>query len=278
MPAPLSFSPEVTQPFFTLTDHLRDIRRTFEHHPPDKSDTFEILRTTTQLIRNFLCIPQGWRGLYESPALEITGQIEFRDFVRHDTGEIIRPEEHPEYRFWDASLALPATGLAFEQAYAWRFATHQGFGVPHGPYITFFNPDHFTPANSSAYDPSADAILSPGAEITLIAALGCIIRDLERRGMETLRRETAYKAAVLHQTAADHPLLEPVTDRLLRSQTLLVLRTSPNDANALSNYLSQFRLLPGRRENIFSFTNYPTHSKESAEMLADCLAAFSKPQ
>lgn len=277
MPALRSFSTEVTEPFFTFPDHLREWKRTLSEASLSDDAADEITRSTADLLKTFLNIPNSWRCIIESTAMEITGRLTFRKLIDHATGELFHPERDPSVNLWDASLALPAVALDCKHSHAWRFGTDQGFGIPVGPCVTFFDPEKFTPADIEQPISTSKIIRSPEADIGLIAVLGRIIQDLDRRGMEALRRETAYKAAVLDQAIMEHPLLEAVTKRARRSPTLLVIRTDARYSDALAGQLSRFKLLPGRKGDVFSFTNFPTHSKESAEMLADCLSAFRTP-
>jgi len=104
---------------------------------------------------------------------------------------------------------------------------------------------------------------------------GRIAEDLNRIGMETLRRDMLYKEAVLNHAVSAHPLLAPVTERSRRTPALLVVQANASHADGLAGHLQRFRLLSGRRNSRFTFTNFPTHSRESAEWLADCLSAFN---
>lgn len=278
MPATFSFSLEVTQPFFTFYDHLREVRQINNGILPDGKTANDIVQKSAEILKHFLNVPYDWQTLIESPALEISGQTKFCNLVHSETGEILHPEDHREMRLWDASLAVPAATLTFQHADAWRFATHQGFGVPSGPYVTFFRPGCFTPDHHGSRTNRAENLnWSTDANLELIAVLGRIVQDLERRGLETLKRESKYKAAVLHQAVANHPLLRPLTTYDRRSETLLAIQTEEGFAEALANHLAKWHLRPGRSGHVFSFTNYPAHSRESAEMVADCLTGFTSP-
>ena len=112
-----------------------------------------------------------------------------------------------------------------------------------------------------------------------IFLLNKVIQDFLRRGIETIRRETEYKAVILYQALEQHPRLAPfVKEERFRSKTVIVADCSES-TQALSKHLRSKGLFPGDGYGPFKktqlrFANFPAHSKEQYELLVDTLNGF----
>lgn len=113
-----------------------------------------------------------------------------------------------------------------------------------------------------------------------IFLLSNVIKDFLRKGIQTLRRETEYKAALLYLALEQHPKLNPfVTEKSLQSKTVIVADCGENTSR-LTNVLLAKGIQPGDgygslKKSQLRFANFPTHSKEHYEQLVDILTAFS---
>ncbi|HAC25560.1 MAG TPA: phosphoserine aminotransferase, partial [Cytophagales bacterium] len=109
--------------------------------------------------------------------------------------------------------------------------------------------------------------------------LAGVIEDFLRKGIQTIRRETEYKAAILYQALDQHPLVKPfVSENQWRSKTVIVAQTG-NHTQRVSEHLSGRGLLAGDgygpgKGNQLRFANFPTHSKEQYEWLVDSILDF----
>lgn len=108
-----------------------------------------------------------------------------------------------------------------------------------------------------------------------IYLLGKVTEDMLDLGMERLHRESIYKSAVLYQAIEETDGLDPfIKDRDYRSKTTLVVDGSR--AQRLKEYLVKKHILissgygPKKHEHV-RIANFPTHSKELIEMLADLI-------
>jgi len=114
------------------------------------------------------------------------------------------------------------------------------------------------------------------------------VADFLKRGVHTIRKETEYKAAILYQALEQHTLAKPfVQDVKSRSQTVLVAQTG-DSTKAITKHLVDHGLQPGdgygdrqpgdgygdRKNAQLRFANFPTHSKETYELLVDVLEKF----
>jgi phosphoserine aminotransferase len=101
-----------------------------------------------------------------------------------------------------------------------------------------------------------------------------------RRGIDNIRKETDYKAAVLYQALENNVLVAPfVTEKKYRSKTVIVADCQQH-TEKLSAFLSGKGLHPGdgygqAKKTQLRFANFPAHSKEQYELLADSIQQFN---
>lgn len=195
----------------------------------------------------------------------------------------------------DAVSSLPYPQFDYSKIDSVFFSVQKGFGLPAGLGVWVVNDRCIA---------KAEALLSKGVSIgtyhnlpTLLAnakkhqtpetpnvlaiyLLGKVIEDFQRRGIQVLRKETEYKAAILYQALKAHPLVNPfVTDPTYQSQTVLVAETGSH-TESITRHLINNGLHPGdgygdRKKSQLRFANFPTHSKETFERLVDVLNSIT---
>lgn len=112
-----------------------------------------------------------------------------------------------------------------------------------------------------------------------IFLLSKVVEDMLRRGISTIRKETEYKATLLYQELEAHPLLGPfVKERSLQSKTVIVADCGDHTSK-VTTLLQSRGLHPGDgygpfKKSQLRFANFPTHSKEQFELLADTLKSY----
>ena len=105
--------------------------------------------------------------------------------------------------------------------------------------------------------------------------LGKVTKDMLDTGMERIRRETIYKSAVLYQALEECRSLEPfVKNKAYQSKTTVV--GVSDKANKIRKELAKMDLIIGSgytpyQDQQLRIANFPTHSKEHIEMIADFL-------
>ncbi len=107
-----------------------------------------------------------------------------------------------------------------------------------------------------------------------IYLLGKVAEDMLNKGLEMIRRETDYKAAVLYNAIEQNPILQPFVKKSVnRSKTTLVAATTI-DSNHIIEKLGEKSMIIGsgygnyKKEHI-RIANFPTHPKEHVEFIAD---------
>lgn len=109
-----------------------------------------------------------------------------------------------------------------------------------------------------------------------IYLLGKVVEDILTIGKERIERETKYKAAVLYQAIEQHSGLSPfVKNPSNRSLTTLV--AGGEKAKLIRSALAEKDIILGGgyspyQDEHIRIANFPTHSKEQIEMLADLIS------
>lgn len=194
----------------------------------------------------------------------------------------------------DAVSSLPFPQFDFSKIDSVFFSVQKCFGLPPGLGVWIFNDRCIDKSNQmkksghqiGSYHslPSLHQFAlknqTPETPNTLgIWLLAGVVEDFLRKGIQTIRRETEYKAAILYQALDQHPLVKPfVLENQWRSKTVIVAQTG-NHTQRLSEHLAGRGLLAGDgygpgKGNQLRFANFPTHSKEQYEWLVDSILDF----
>lgn len=194
----------------------------------------------------------------------------------------------------DAVSSLPYPDFDFSKIDSLFFSVQKGFGLPAGLGVWLVNERCIAKAQaldakniSTGSYHNIDSLLSHAKKnqtpetpnVLGIYLLGRVIGDFLRRGIDTIRKETDYKAAVLYQALESHPQLSPfVQEKRLRSRTVIVADTQQH-TEALTAVLAAHGLHAGSgygaaKKTQLRFANFPAHSKEHFEQLADAIAEF----
>ncbi|HEY0744613.1 MAG TPA: aminotransferase class V-fold PLP-dependent enzyme, partial [Chryseosolibacter sp.] len=195
----------------------------------------------------------------------------------------------------DAVSSLPYPAFDFTKVDTVFFSVQKGFGLPAGLGVWIVNQKCVAKAeqllakgisigsyhNIPTLRSNAAKNQTPETPNVLgIYLLNQVIKDFLRRGVETIRRETEYKAAILYQALEQHSLLNPfVKDKKFQSKTVIVADCQSH-TERLTQFLQQKGLFPGdgygsNKKTQLRFANFPAHSKEQFEYLVDSIAEFS---
>jgi len=195
----------------------------------------------------------------------------------------------------DAVSSLPYPSFDFNKIDSIFFSVQKGFGLPAGLGVWIVNERCLAKAEkiSKAGGPigtyhSLPTLLAnekknqtPETPNVLgIYLLSKVIQDFNRRGIQIIRKETEYKAAILYQAFEVHGLAKPfVQDKAHRSQTVIVAECGDN-TQKIAEHLAKVGLHAGegygeKKKSQLRFANFPTHSKEQFELLVDTLATIS---
>lgn len=194
----------------------------------------------------------------------------------------------------DSVSSLPYAEFDFTKIDSVFFSVQKGFGLPAGLGVWIFNERCII---------KAEQLLAKGISIgsyhslpSLVAhakknqtpetpnvlgiyLLAKVVEDMNRRGIQIIRRETEYKAAILYQALDQHPFIKAfVKETVNRSKTVIVAECGEH-TDVLTNHLIKKGMLPGdgygpQKKTQLRFANFPAHSKEQYELLVDSIQEF----
>lgn len=189
----------------------------------------------------------------------------------------------------DAVSSLPYPDFDYTQIDTAFFSVQKGFGLPAGLGVWIVSDRCVEKAvrlqaqglSIGAYH-SLPALLEKARKnqtpetpnVLNIYLLAKVCGDMLQKGMDQIRRETDYKAALLYHTLENHPVLAPfVKEQRYRSKTVIVAETR-TDSSKVVSLLKELGLVVGSGYGSYKakhvrIANFPTHSKEQIEMLAD---------
>ncbi len=203
--------------------------------------------------------------------------------------ETIRANHPNKLIALDVVSACPSVPINFSNVDTAYFSVQKCFGMPPGLGIWIANERCQEKAKQKAKGISIGSYRTlpnlkkfgskhqtPETPNTLfIYLLGKIVKDMLDVGLKKLRNDTTYKAAILNQMVIDHPKLSHfVESKEHRSKTTIVAKT--DNASEIIDEISKKGLILGggygpHKEDHIRIANFPTHSKETVEMLCDLL-------
>jgi phosphoserine aminotransferase len=194
----------------------------------------------------------------------------------------------------DAVSSLPYPSFDFSKVDSVFFSVQKGFGLPAGLGVWVVNDRCIAKAEQLLsngkgvgtyhslpfYLQNAKKNQTPETPNVLgIYLLSKVVEDFLRKGIESIRRETDYKAAILYQALKNHPTLSAfVKEEKCQSKTVIVAQCDDQTAR-LNEYLKSVGLYAGDGYGVLKkvqlrFANFPAHSKEQFELLVDSLEKF----
>lgn len=192
----------------------------------------------------------------------------------------------------DAVSSLPHPQFDYSKIDTIFFSVQKGFGLPAGLGVWMLNERCLAKEGelrsrglSTGSYHSVESLVKHARKhqtpetpnVLGIYLLAKVTGDMLRRGIAAIRRETEYKSAVLYHTLENQPHLKPfVKNPALRSPTVIVAETGAK-TESIYRQLMQKGIQPGEgyghlKANTLRFANFPAHSKEQIELLADELA------
>lgn len=195
----------------------------------------------------------------------------------------------------DAVSSLPYPQFDFAKIDSLYFSVQKGFGLPAGLGVWILNDACVTKAEQihakgisiGTYHSIPSLVAhtkknqTPETPNVLgIYLLGKVIEDMLRRGIDMIRKETEYKAAILYHALQQHELIKPfVQEKAFQSKTVIVADTGTH-TEKIKIFLEAHGLSPGDgygkvKASQLRFANFPAHSKEQFELLVDTLAKYS---
>ena len=100
-----------------------------------------------------------------------------------------------------------------------------------------------------------------------------VSEDIIRNGMNLLIKDTNYKSTLIYDTIKKHDLLEcSIMNQEIQSKTIIVADTKISSQIFIDKLKAKNLIIGkgyGKNDNQIRIANFPTHSKESIELLCD---------
>jgi phosphoserine aminotransferase len=191
----------------------------------------------------------------------------------------------------DAVSSLPYPSFDYSKIDSVFFSVQKGFGMPAGLGVWIVNDRCIAKAEQLLskgkgvgtyhslpfYLQNANKHQTPETPNVLgIYLLSKVIDDFIRRGINTIRKETEYKAAILYKALEGHSLVSPfVKEKNIQSKTVIVAQCGDR-TEKINEYLQSHGLHAGDGYGVLKkmqlrFANFPAHSKEQFELLVDSI-------
>ncbi len=193
----------------------------------------------------------------------------------------------------DVVSSFPQVDLPFEAIDSAYFSVQKCLGLPAGLGVWLLNKRCIDKALSvrttshTAYHGIASLwekyqkYQTPATpNVLCIYLLNRVLHDMLLKGIDRIRMEGRYKAAVLYQMLENHQVIQPFVEvPEWRSQTVIVGQGG-SYVRGLLEYLEHHGLVLGKgygdfKDQHLRIANFPTHSKEQVELLVDKINAYN---
>lgn len=194
----------------------------------------------------------------------------------------------------DTVSSAPAVSIPLLDIDSFYFSVQKCFGLPAGLGVWIYNDRTLNKAQAKSdtgvslgsyhnllkIHESGVKFQTPETPNVLnIFLLSKVVNDMLIKGVDQIRKETNYKAAVLYQLFSDHPKLQAsVEDKNIRSKTVAVADAEDGNTEIMKVAAAKGLIIGSGygkfKDSQIRIANFPTHSKEQIEMLADLLMTF----
>ena len=191
----------------------------------------------------------------------------------------------------DVVSSIPYVDLDFNKVDTAYFSVQKCFGLPAGLGVWLVNQRMVEKARTlaekghrlgtyhnliSMVDQARNNQTAETPNVLGIYLLSKVAGDMLQKGVEAIRREIDYKAAVLYHAIQSSDNFQPfVKNERFRSKTVVVA-DSKRPSGEIIEEIGHSGIILGKgyganKENQIRIANFPTHSKEQVEKLADLL-------
>jgi hypothetical protein len=252
----INLKPYPAAEYFTVKDHQRTFK-TLDKYQPEG-----VLEGIVAMLRRFHGIPATFRvSTHHEGAMEDI-RTKFENLIIKDnpvsgTNNLSGTNlQKTVQSLLDLSYSFPLTAENPADFDAIMVDPQISLGIPVDAIFLF--------TKQTNVDITSQGLLP--AELYLVDN---VLKDIERKGIELIVRETNYKAAVLYQLIEDCPYLAPLAEKKIRSKTMVATSCDRAFAEKISKMGYRIEVSgSGNTANIV-IANYATHSKEMIELFSD---------
>ncbi len=260
----IDFKPYPGAPYFTVQEHQRSYDSGVTENPE------EYLKGAEKHLRRLFNIPSDFG--FDMVALSMKNNL-----LAQTVTQIVKDDPQTGIEFSSESkLMLSSPGL-LDLSYSFPqiqniveeydyilIDPNASLGIPVG-FLVVFSKNRLTKSNNLFN------IQSHKNEIFL---LNKVLLDYTEKGIETLLRESNYKAALLHHMIETSNYLSPVGEKKFRSKTMIIAECDPEFLVKIKKMGYEVGVQKNGEKLLITIANYPTNSKELVEMFSDRVGVF----
>jgi len=196
---------------------------------------------------------------------------------------------HPDsFIHVDLTSALPGILIALKELPSFSFRFNTSFGIPGNQIIWFLSPDLYN-SLAMTYEGrypltglqalDKNFLIAGNADLLFIDVCQKVIGDLISRTIKNISNETIYKYTIFEQAVTSNDVLSfSIKEISNRSPVTMVLDYHGESGN-VAGELERHGIIvdwldTNRNQQKFRITNFPVHSKEQFELLADLLSGI----
>lgn len=208
----------------------------------------------------------------------------------------IRAEHQDQLIALDVVSIAPSVPIAFDQVDTAYFSVQKSFGLPAGLGIWIANDRCIEKSKKlqkeghvigsyhslpSLYQSGIKYQTPETPNVLGIYLLQKVAYDMLQKGKDMMHRDTVYKATVLNQLFEKTEWLSPsISSKENRSKTVCVADVKGGNGWLLDKLASK-GLIVGKgygnhKDTQIRIANFPTHSKEQIELLADSISSINQ--
>jgi phosphoserine aminotransferase len=194
----------------------------------------------------------------------------------------------------DAVSSLPYPDIDYNVVDTVFFSVQKGFGLPAGLGVWMVNERCLAKANDmlnrnisigsyhnlpSLVQHEAKFQTPETPNVLGIYLLGKVVGDMLRVGIQRIRKDTEYKAALLYQELNAHGVIKPYVQNAEWQSKTVIVAEGGSSTKALTERLLAGGMQPGDgygagKATQLRFANFPTHAREHFERLCDIIKQF----
>tara|TARA_B110000014_G_scaffold153233_1_gene107187 strand:+ start:318 stop:1388 length:1071 start_codon:yes stop_codon:yes gene_type:complete len=188
----------------------------------------------------------------------------------------------------DCTSGSPSIAFKAENVDTFYFSVQKCFGLPSGLGVWVYNEKcikanekkielgEITGSYHSLQKLHQMSLKSQTPETPNILGIYLLMKvseDIIRNGMNLLIKDTNYKSTLIYDTIKKHDLLEcSIMNQEIQSKTVIVADTKISSQIFIDKLKAKNLIIGkgyGKNDNQIRIANFPTHSKESIELLCD---------
>jgi len=188
----------------------------------------------------------------------------------------------------DISNSAPFEPLDFENIHSFFLQSQFGLGILPDTCIWIARNDIFDKITKAFFHLKAaipasininHRIVNFNVDIEKLFAMGMVVADMLNRGLKNIRNEIKYKSIIIYNALKESSSFKPLIDVPLHQSKNIICATTMAPSKEVIDFFTkkgiELDIYQDRSdETIIRIANFPVHSKEQTEYLADLISEF----